>query len=114
MLKSGDHVVCGNDLYGGTPRLFNQVMAGFGLEFSYVDTSDADKVERGDPQKYAHGLRGDADQSADAAERSGGHQRDLPAQESLRWWWTTRSCLRISSSRWRWARTWWCTRPQSF
>jgi len=45
MLKSGDHVVCGNDLYGGTPRLFNQVMSGFGLEFSYVDTSDANNVE---------------------------------------------------------------------
>jgi cystathionine beta-lyase/cystathionine gamma-synthase len=46
MLQSGDHVVCGNDLYGGTPRLFNQVMSGFGLEFSYIDTSDADNVER--------------------------------------------------------------------
>src|SRR5258708_8532578 len=46
MLKSGDHVVCGNDLYGGTPRLFNQVLTGFGLEFSYVDTSHADNVER--------------------------------------------------------------------
>ncbi len=46
MLKSGDHVVCGNDLYGGTPRLFNQVMTGFGLEFSYVDTSNAQNVER--------------------------------------------------------------------
>jgi cystathionine beta-lyase/cystathionine gamma-synthase len=46
MLKSGDHVVCGNDLYGGTPRLFNQVMSGFGLEFTYVDTSDAGNVER--------------------------------------------------------------------
>ena len=46
MLESGDHVVCGNDLYGGTPRLFNQVMTGFGLEFSYVDTSDARNVER--------------------------------------------------------------------
>jgi cystathionine beta-lyase/cystathionine gamma-synthase len=45
MLKSGDHVVCGNDLYGGTPRLFNNVMSGFGLEFSYVDTSDAANVE---------------------------------------------------------------------
>src|SRR5579864_2633711 len=45
MLQSGDHVVCGNDLYGGTPRLFNQVMANFGLEFSYVDTSDPAKVE---------------------------------------------------------------------
>jgi cystathionine gamma-lyase/cystathionine beta-lyase/cystathionine gamma-lyase/homocysteine desulfhydrase len=46
MLKSGDHVVCGNDLYGGVPRLFNQVLAGFGLEFSYVDTSDAENVGR--------------------------------------------------------------------
>ena len=46
MLKSGDHVVCGNDLYGGTPRLFNQVMAGFGLEFSYIDTSDIKNVEQ--------------------------------------------------------------------
>ena len=45
MLKAGDHVVCGNDLYGGTPRLFNQVWADFGLEFSYVDTSNADNVE---------------------------------------------------------------------
>jgi cystathionine beta-lyase/cystathionine gamma-synthase len=47
MLKSGDHVLCGNDLYGGVPRLFNQVLAGFGLEFTYVDTSNAEKVERG-------------------------------------------------------------------
>ena len=45
MLKSGDHMVCGNDLYGGTPRLFNQVLADFGLQFSYVDTSDAGNVE---------------------------------------------------------------------
>ncbi|MGA8866093.1 MAG: PLP-dependent aspartate aminotransferase family protein [Candidatus Sulfotelmatobacter sp.] len=46
MLKSGDHVVCGNDLYGGTPRLFNQVLVDFGLQFSYVDTSDAGNVKR--------------------------------------------------------------------
>src|ERR1700687_3475006 len=45
MLKSGDHVVCGNDLYGGTPRLFDQVLAGVGLELSYVDTSDAGRDE---------------------------------------------------------------------
>jgi cystathionine beta-lyase/cystathionine gamma-synthase len=46
MYKSGDHVVCGNDLYGGVPRLFNQVLANFGMEFTYVDTSDAENVER--------------------------------------------------------------------
>jgi cystathionine gamma-lyase/cystathionine beta-lyase/cystathionine gamma-lyase/homocysteine desulfhydrase len=46
MCKSGDHVVCGNDLYGGVPRLFNQVWADLGLEFTYVDTSDVKNVER--------------------------------------------------------------------
>ncbi|HMK21377.1 MAG TPA: PLP-dependent aspartate aminotransferase family protein [Terriglobales bacterium] len=46
MLKEGDHVVCGNNLYGGTPRLFNQVWADFGLQFSYVDTSDPRNVVR--------------------------------------------------------------------
>jgi cystathionine gamma-lyase/cystathionine beta-lyase/cystathionine gamma-lyase/homocysteine desulfhydrase len=46
MFKSGDHVVCGNDLYGGVPRLFNQVLAGYGIEFTYVDTSDVKNVER--------------------------------------------------------------------
>jgi len=46
MLKAGDHVVCGHNLYGGTPRLFNQVWADFGLQFTYVDTSDVRNVER--------------------------------------------------------------------
>src|SRR5579862_2007437 len=46
MYRSGDHVVCGNDLYGGVPRLFNQVLANFGMEFTYIDTSDAKNVER--------------------------------------------------------------------
>ena len=45
MLKAGDHVVAGHNLYGGTPRLFNQVLVNFGLTFSYVDTSDLNKVE---------------------------------------------------------------------
>jgi len=40
MLKSGDHVICGENVYGGTPRLFNQVFANYGIEFSYVDTSN--------------------------------------------------------------------------
>ena len=46
MLKAGDHVVAGHNLYGGTPRLFNQVLTNFGLTFTYVDTSDAGNVER--------------------------------------------------------------------
>jgi cystathionine beta-lyase/cystathionine gamma-synthase len=46
MLKAGDHIVAGHNLYGGTPRLFNQVLANFGLTFTYVDTSDVKNVER--------------------------------------------------------------------
>jgi cystathionine beta-lyase/cystathionine gamma-synthase len=46
MYKSGDHVVCGNDLYGGVPRLFNQVLTNFGMEFTYVDTSEPGNVDR--------------------------------------------------------------------
>lgn len=45
MLKSGDHIVAGHNLYGGTPRLFDQVLVNFGLTFTYVDTSDVDAVE---------------------------------------------------------------------
>jgi cystathionine beta-lyase/cystathionine gamma-synthase len=46
LLVKGDHVVCGNNVYGGTPRLFNQVLANYGLEFTYVDTTDLRAVER--------------------------------------------------------------------
>jgi cystathionine beta-lyase/cystathionine gamma-synthase len=46
MLKAGDHVVAGHNLYGGTPRLFDQVLANFGLTFTYVDTSDVSNIER--------------------------------------------------------------------
>lgn len=39
-LKPGDRVVAGNDLYGGTHRLFNKIAARFGLIFDYVDAAD--------------------------------------------------------------------------
>ncbi|MEO8727573.1 MAG: PLP-dependent aspartate aminotransferase family protein [Acidobacteriaceae bacterium] len=38
--KSGDHVICGENVYGGTPRLFNSIIANYGIQFSYIDTSD--------------------------------------------------------------------------
>ena len=40
MLRAGDHVICGDDVYGGTYRLFQRVMADKGLTFDFVDTSD--------------------------------------------------------------------------
>ncbi len=44
MMKSGDHVVCSDNVYGGTSRMFDNVMAKFGLSFTYVDTSVAANV----------------------------------------------------------------------
>jgi cystathionine beta-lyase/cystathionine gamma-synthase len=45
LLNPGDHVVAGDDAYGGSFRLFNEVLSRFGLEFDYVDTSDLDQVQ---------------------------------------------------------------------
>src|SRR6185312_6605160 len=44
LLKSGDHVVVTDNTYGGTFRLFDKVLRKYGLEFSYVDTSQLDLV----------------------------------------------------------------------
>lgn len=45
-LKQGDHLICGHNVYGGVPRFFDQVMANYGVEFSYVDTSDLDALKK--------------------------------------------------------------------
>ena len=44
LLKSGDHVVCSDDVYGGVSRHFNQVLTTYGLNFTYVDSTDAQNV----------------------------------------------------------------------
>jgi cystathionine beta-lyase/cystathionine gamma-synthase len=40
LLKAGDHAICGSNVYGGTFRLFDKIVRHYGVEFSYVDTSD--------------------------------------------------------------------------
>ena len=44
LLNSGDHVVAGDDLYGGTYRLFSKVLSRMGVSFSFVDARDPGKV----------------------------------------------------------------------
>ena len=46
LLKSGDHVICSDDVYGGTYRLFNQLLINYDMHFTYVDTSFPDKIEK--------------------------------------------------------------------
>lgn len=45
-LSTGDHVIVTDNTYGGTFRLFDKVLTRYGLQFSYVDTSDLAAVER--------------------------------------------------------------------
>jgi cystathionine beta-lyase/cystathionine gamma-synthase len=40
LLSAGDHVVVGDDLYGGTYRLFSKVLTRYGISFTFVDMSD--------------------------------------------------------------------------
>ncbi len=44
LLSAGDHVVVGDDLYGGTFRLFDKVFKRYGVRFDYVDASDVGNV----------------------------------------------------------------------
>jgi cystathionine beta-lyase/cystathionine gamma-synthase len=45
LLNPGDHTLVGNDVYGGTFRLFDKILSRYGLEFSYVDASNLEEVE---------------------------------------------------------------------
>jgi cystathionine beta-lyase/cystathionine gamma-synthase len=49
LFKSGDHIVCAENVYGGTFRLFDKILQHFGLQFTFVDTRD--------PQKIADAMR---------------------------------------------------------
>lgn len=46
LLKSGDEVIAGNDMYGGTYRLFTKIFEKFGIRFHYVDMHDAGNVKK--------------------------------------------------------------------
>ncbi|MEO8664455.1 MAG: PLP-dependent aspartate aminotransferase family protein [Ignavibacteria bacterium] len=45
LFKPGDHIICTNNVYGGTYRLYEQVIKNFGIEFSYVDTSNFEELK---------------------------------------------------------------------
>lgn len=45
LLKAGDHVISGDDIYGGTYRLFQNTMRDFGLEFTFLRMDDRKRIE---------------------------------------------------------------------
>lgn len=45
LVKAGDHVILGDNTYGGTFRLFNKVLSNYGVQFDLVDTTNLEAVE---------------------------------------------------------------------
>jgi cystathionine gamma-lyase/cystathionine beta-lyase/cystathionine gamma-lyase/homocysteine desulfhydrase len=46
LLKQGDHAICSENVYGGTFRLFDKIVRHYGVEFTYVDTSNLSSLEK--------------------------------------------------------------------
>lgn len=46
LLKPGDEVITGDDLYGGTYRMFTKVFANFGIKFHFIDLKDANNINK--------------------------------------------------------------------
>lgn len=45
LFNPGDHIIVGNDVYGGTFRLFDKVLSRYGLEFSWIDQTSVDAIK---------------------------------------------------------------------
>jgi cystathionine gamma-synthase len=45
LFRPGDHVIVGNDVYGGTYRLFDKVWKHYGVEFSFIDVTDPQAID---------------------------------------------------------------------
>jgi cystathionine beta-lyase/cystathionine gamma-synthase len=46
LLKQGDHAICSDNVYGGTFRLFDKIIRHYGVEFTYVNTSNTTNLEK--------------------------------------------------------------------
>ena len=92
-------MVCGDDVYGGTFRLFDKVLKPMGIETTFVDMRHIERVEAAVSDKHAAGVAGDADQPVlklfDIA-----RSPDREAARACPWWWTTPSRRRCCSIRW--------------
>ncbi len=46
LVKAGEHIILGDNTYGGTFRLFDKILSNYGVEFDLVDTTDADNLHQ--------------------------------------------------------------------
>ncbi len=76
LLRPGDHTIISRAVYGGVYRLTTQFLCQFGLEFTFVDTSDLDCVRKSLRPNTRDDLRGDAHQSHHDRHRHRSHRRN--------------------------------------
>ena len=104
LLKSGDHVICSQEAYGGVPRLFNAILKTFGPRIYVRGHHCSGECGARDPAQHkmvyvetpTNPLMNITDLAVIA--RS-------PARETFGWWWTTRSSHPTSKTRCRSGRT---------
>ena len=78
LFRAGDHIVCAENVYGGTFRLFEQILKHFGLQFTFVDTRDPQRVEDATVGADGRCSGGDTEQSPHAAHRPPAQSPTLP------------------------------------
>ena len=78
LVKTGERVVVSDNVYGGTHRLFTKVLARYGVEFSFLDASDAAAFDR-ERRRLRAAVDRDADEPLDEGLRHRGPRRDGPA-----------------------------------
>ena len=99
LLKSGDHVVVTDNTYGGTFRLFDKVLTEYGLEFSYVDTSQPELIEQAMRPTTKMLFVETPTNPVHAPDRPRARARRSRARTTCGWSSTTRSRARASSGR---------------
>ena len=69
MLNAGDHIICSDDVYGGTFRLFDKVLKKFNLEFDFIDLTSLQSLERYIKKYHKAGMAGKSFKPAPEAYR---------------------------------------------
>ncbi len=77
LLKSGDHVIVTDNVYGGTYRLFMRIFTNLNMEFTFTDTSGLENIRKSDEAEYKNGFCGDPHQSASDPDRPQAHGQFL-------------------------------------
>ena len=90
LVKAGQRVVVSDNVYGGTHRLFTKVLAGYGVEFAFLDATDPEALEQ-EAGRFDLLWIETPDQPAHEDLRHPRARRGRRTARARSWWWTTPS-----------------------